>query len=173
MQRSNMPVQAVLLAWVFFFLHMFYLHKYSSKLEKYITPLHVSKFICAIMVKSRSVSLSGVHVIFLQVFVHWDSKLQGFWNRMWTYADSFLWKNCLNYKFCFLKCAHNQYVIKSTQRWMWSVIVAQKLWTLYSIWKVLKTDFSGSNKLIHNLFKCVIQIKKEKRLVECVFLDIN
>jgi len=37
----------------------------------------------------------------------------------------------------------------------------------------LKTDFSGANILMHNLFKCVVQIKKEKMLVECVFLDIK
>jgi len=37
----------------------------------------------------------------------------------------------------------------------------------------LKTDFSRANILMHNLFKCVVQIKKEKKLVDCVFLDIK
>jgi hypothetical protein len=49
MQRSNMPDQAMLLARAFFY--MFYLHMYSSKLGRYVTQLHVSKFIWTILVK--------------------------------------------------------------------------------------------------------------------------
>jgi hypothetical protein len=48
-QRSNMLVQAVLFA-LDFFLHVL-LAKYSSILGMCVTPMHVSKFICAILVK--------------------------------------------------------------------------------------------------------------------------
>jgi hypothetical protein len=67
MQRSIMPIQAVLLA-LGFFVCVFYLKKYTLKLGMCVTPMHVSKFICA--GETRSVSAPGVYVIFLQFVVH-------------------------------------------------------------------------------------------------------
>jgi hypothetical protein len=77
-QRSNMLVQSVLLA-LDFFLRVL-LAKYSSKLGICVTPMHVSKFIYT--GEARSVSASGIYVIFPQFVVHWNSNFQVLLNKM-------------------------------------------------------------------------------------------
>jgi hypothetical protein len=127
MQRSDMPVQSVLLALGFFF-WMFYFRKYSSKLGRYVNPMQVSKFICAVLVKLEV----WVHQVFMLFFCNLlfiGILIYSFFEQDATISRQIIFfeKNILHYEFYIVKCAHNQSLNKSIQGWMWSVVVAQRL----------------------------------------------